>query len=36
MLDGLGRRMPWTMGARAHRSPGRAIGVPPTAGFLGK
>jgi multicomponent Na+:H+ antiporter subunit D len=34
-LDGIGRRMPWTMGAFAVGTLGM-IGVPPTAGFLGK
>lgn len=34
-LDGIGRRMPWTMGAFAVGALGM-IGVPPTAGFLGK
>jgi multicomponent Na+:H+ antiporter subunit D len=34
-LDGLGRRMPWTMGAFAIGALAM-IGVPPTAGFLGK
>jgi multicomponent Na+:H+ antiporter subunit D len=34
-LDGIGRRMPWTMGAFAIGALGM-IGVPPTAGFLGK
>jgi multicomponent Na+:H+ antiporter subunit D len=34
-LDGIGRRMPWTMGAFAIGSLSM-IGVPPTAGFLGK
>jgi multicomponent Na+:H+ antiporter subunit D len=34
-LDGIGRRMPWTMGAFAVGSLSM-IGVPPTAGFLGK
>lgn len=34
-LDGIGRRMPWTMGAFAVGALGM-IGIPPTAGFLGK
>lgn len=34
-LDGIGRRMPWTMGAFAIGALGM-IGIPPTAGFLGK
>ena len=34
-LDGIGRRMPWTMGAFAIGALGM-IGLPPTAGFLGK
>lgn len=34
-LDGVGRRMPWTFGAFAIGALGM-IGVPPTAGFLGK
>ncbi len=34
-LDGIGRRMPWTMGAFAIGAVAM-IGVPPTAGFLGK
>jgi multicomponent Na+:H+ antiporter subunit D len=34
-LDGIGRRMPWTMGTFAIGALGM-IGVPPTAGFLGK
>jgi multicomponent Na+:H+ antiporter subunit D len=34
-LDGIGHRMPWTMGAFAVGALGM-IGVPPTAGFLGK
>jgi multicomponent Na+:H+ antiporter subunit D len=34
-MDGVGRRMPWTMGAFAVGSLSM-IGVPPTAGFLGK
>ncbi len=34
-LDGIGRRMPWTMGAFAIGSLS-LIGVPPTAGFLSK
>jgi len=34
-LDGIGRRMPWTMGAFAVGAIGM-IGLPPTAGFLGK
>lgn len=34
-LDGIGRRMPWTMGAFAIGSLAM-IGVPPTAGFLSK
>jgi multicomponent Na+:H+ antiporter subunit D len=34
-LDGIGRRMPWTMGAFAVGALSM-IGVPPTAGFLGK
>jgi multicomponent Na+:H+ antiporter subunit D len=34
-LDGIGHRMPWTMGAFAIGALGM-IGVPPTAGFLGK
>ena len=34
-LDGIGRRMPWTMGAFAVGALGM-IGMPPTAGFLGK
>jgi len=34
-LNGIGRRMPWTMGAFAIGALGM-IGVPPTAGFLGK
>jgi multicomponent Na+:H+ antiporter subunit D len=34
-LDGIGRRMPWTMGAFAVGALGM-IGVPPTSGFLGK
>jgi multicomponent Na+:H+ antiporter subunit D len=34
-LDGIGRRMPWTMAAFAIGALGM-IGVPPTAGFLGK
>jgi multicomponent Na+:H+ antiporter subunit D len=34
-LDGIGRRMPWTMGAFAIGALAM-IGVPPTAGFLGK
>jgi multicomponent Na+:H+ antiporter subunit D len=34
-LDGIGRRMPWTMTAFAVGALGM-IGIPPTAGFLGK
>jgi multicomponent Na+:H+ antiporter subunit D len=34
-LDGIGRRMPWTMGAFAIGALGM-IGVPPTLGFLSK
>ncbi len=34
-LDGIGRRMPWTMAAFAIGALGM-IGIPPTAGFLGK
>ena len=34
-LDGIGRVMPWTMGAFAVGALGM-IGLPPTAGFLGK
>ena len=34
-LDGIGRRMPWTMGAFTIGALSM-IGVPPTAGFLGK
>ena len=34
-LDGIGRRMPWTMGAFAVRALSM-IGLPPTAGFLSK
>ena len=34
-LDGIGRRMPWTMGAFAIASLSM-IGVPPTAGFISK
>ncbi len=34
-LDGIGRRMPWTMGAFTVGALAM-IGVPPTAGFLGK
>ena len=34
-LDGIGRRMPWTMGAFAIGALSM-IGVPPTAGFLSK
>ncbi|MPZ37485.1 MAG: monovalent cation/H+ antiporter subunit D family protein [Rhizobiales bacterium] len=34
-LDGIGRRMPWTMGAFAIGALGM-IGIPPTANFLGK
>lgn len=34
-LNGIGRRMPWTMGAFAIGALGM-IGIPPTAGFLGK
>jgi multicomponent Na+:H+ antiporter subunit D len=34
-LEGIGRRMPWTMGAFAVGALSM-IGVPPTAGFLGK
>jgi multicomponent Na+:H+ antiporter subunit D len=34
-LDGIGRRMPWTMSAFAIGALGM-IGVPPTAGFIGK
>ena len=34
-MDGIGRRMPWTMGAFAIGSLSM-IGLPPTAGFLGK
>ena len=34
-LNGIGRRMPWTMGAFAVGALSM-IGVPPTAGFLGK
>jgi multicomponent Na+:H+ antiporter subunit D len=34
-LDGIGRRMPWTMGAFAVGVVSM-IGLPPTAGFLGK
>jgi len=34
-LDGIGHRMPWTMGAFAVGALAM-IGVPPTAGFLGK
>jgi multicomponent Na+:H+ antiporter subunit D len=34
-LDGIGRRMPWTMGAFAVGALSM-IGIPPTAGFLGK
>ena len=34
-LDGIGRRMPWTMGAFAIGAVS-LIGIPPAAGFLGK
>ena len=34
-MDGIGRRMPWTMGSFAVGALSM-IGVPPTAGFLGK
>ncbi|MGE0233601.1 MAG: monovalent cation/H+ antiporter subunit D family protein [Flavobacteriaceae bacterium] len=34
-MDGIGRRMPWTMGAFAVGALSM-IGLPPTAGFLGK
>jgi multicomponent Na+:H+ antiporter subunit D len=34
-LDGIGRRMPWTMGAFTIGALAM-IGIPPTAGFLGK
>ncbi len=34
-LDGIGRRMPWTMAAFTIGALGM-IGIPPTAGFLGK
>ena len=34
-LDGMGRRMPWTMGAFTLAALGM-IGVPPVAGFLSK
>ncbi|MCX5572167.1 monovalent cation/H+ antiporter subunit D family protein [Kaistia nematophila] len=34
-MDGIGRRMPWTMGAFAIGALSM-IGLPPTAGFLGK
>ena len=34
-FDGIGRRMPWTMGAFAIGALAM-IGIPPTAGFLGK
>lgn len=34
-LDGIGRRMPWTMGAFTIGALSM-IGIPPTAGFLGK
>jgi multicomponent Na+:H+ antiporter subunit D len=34
-MDGIGRRMPWTMGSFAIGALSM-IGVPPTAGFLGK
>jgi multicomponent Na+:H+ antiporter subunit D len=34
-LDGIGRRMPWTMGAFAIGAVSM-IGLPPTAGFIGK
>ena len=34
-LDGIGQRMPWTMAAFAIGALGM-IGIPPTAGFLGK
>jgi multicomponent Na+:H+ antiporter subunit D len=34
-LDGIGRRMPWTMGAFTIGAVSM-IGIPPTAGFLGK
>jgi multicomponent Na+:H+ antiporter subunit D len=34
-LDGVGRRMPWTMGAFAIGAISM-IGIPPTAGFIGK
>ena len=34
-LDGIGRRMPWTMGAFTIGALGM-IGLPPTAGFIGK
>jgi multicomponent Na+:H+ antiporter subunit D len=34
-LDGIGRRMPWTMGAFTVGTLSM-IGIPPTAGFLGK
>jgi multicomponent Na+:H+ antiporter subunit D len=34
-LDGIGRRMPWTMGAFAIGAISM-IGIPPTAGFIGK
>ncbi len=34
-LDGIGRRMPWTMGAFAIGALAM-IGLPPTAGFIGK
>jgi multicomponent Na+:H+ antiporter subunit D len=34
-LDGIGRRMPWTMAAFTVGALGM-IGIPPTAGFLGK
>jgi len=34
-MDGIGKRMPWTMGSFAVASLSM-IGIPPTAGFLGK
>src|SRR5690606_17940128 len=34
-MDGIGRRMPWTMGSFAVAALSM-IGVPPTVGFLGK
>jgi multicomponent Na+:H+ antiporter subunit D len=34
-VDGIGRRMPWTMAAFTIGALGM-IGIPPTAGFLGK